>query len=754
MAKTSVLRELASDLRSPLLLPGLSIGVVVGLMVIVVKISFASMVFSGPMSVHVSSGIGMMLGGSLVFILVTTLTSRIRSVISVPQDAPTALFAVVATAIAASSANPAGQQAFITTAAALILSALATGLLFFLVGHFQLADLFRFMPYPVISGFLAGTGWLMTRGSFEVMTDRPLTADVLPVLFAPELLILWLPGLVYALVVFVLMRRFSSFLILPGSLVGAVLLYHAVLWMSGTSLAQAQQLSMLYRPFAETALWPAYRPAQFLDVDWGLIARQAPTLAVLPFISLIGQLLNCGGIELAARKEYDMNVELKVNGFANGVAGLAGGGPGYNAIGYSVMGIRTGANTRLVGLTVSLLLILSLTIGSGVLVLVPKAILGGFLLLLGFFFIFDWLVDTAKKMPRSDHVLVLLIFLIISVVGYMQGVLFGLLMTMLFFVIRFSRVPLIQDRGDLSQRRSHRVRPLPQQVILARHGSKAQLYRLSGYIFFGSVTTLINSITESAKRENSSAPAIIILDFQEVNGYDISSVSNFVRLIIRFAGQNVRFAFSATPDGFRELLAQNLDHTLSEQIGFFPESENALQWAEDWIISGESELMNAQTESGRTARDELFERASDDMLAALERQARVEQLIETCSPYLVAERYDKDALILRQSTSADGLYLVKSGVVVEQAGADHENPTLLRELGPGTAFAEPSAYGSFQSLQSYRAKTAVEVCVLSPAALTTLEAVLPGAALELHRLVIDRFLLNEPGSSEQLTGQR
>lgn len=754
MAKTSVLRELASDLRSPLLLPGLSIGVVVGLMVIVVKISFASMVFSGPMSVHVSSGIGMMLGGSLVFILVTTLTSRIRSVISVPQDAPTALFAVVATAIAASSANPAGQQAFITTAAALILSALATGLLFFLVGHFQLADLFRFMPYPVISGFLAGTGWLMTRGSFEVMTDRPLTADVLPVLFAPELLILWLPGLVYALVVFVLMRRFSSFLILPGSLVGAVLLYHAVLWMSGTSLAQAQQLSMLYRPFAETALWPAYRPAQFLDVDWGLIARQAPTLAVLPFISLIGQLLNCGGIELAARKEYDMNVELKVNGFANGVAGLAGGGPGYNAIGYSVMGIRTGANTRLVGLTVSLLLILSLTIGSGVLVLVPKAILGGFLLLLGFFFIFDWLVDTAKKMPRSDHVLVLLIFLIISVVGYMQGVLFGLLMTMLFFVIRFSRVPLIQDRGDLSQRRSHRVRPLPQQVILARHGSKAQLYRLSGYIFFGSVTTLINSITESAKRENSSAPAIIILDFQEVNGYDISSVSNFVRLIIRFAGQNVRFAFSATPDGFRELLAQNLDHTLSEQIGFFPESENALQWAEDWIISGESELMNAQTESGRTARDELFERASDDMLAALERQARVEQLIETCSPYLVAERYDKDALILRQSTSADGLYLVKSGVVVEQAGADHENPTLLRELGPGTAFAEPSAYGSFQSLQSYRAKTAVEVCVLSPAALTTLEAVLPGAALELHRLVIDRFLLNKPGSSEQLTGQR
>lgn len=754
MAKTSVLRELASDLRSPLLLPGLSIGVVVGLMVIVVKISFASMVFSGPMSVHVSSGIGMMLGGSLVFILVTTLTSRIRSVISVPQDAPTALFAVVATAIAASSANPAGQQAFITTAAALILSALATGLLFFLVGHFQLADLFRFMPYPVISGFLAGTGWLMTRGSFEVMTDRPLTADVLPVLFAPELLILWLPGLVYALVVFVLMRRFSSFLILPGSLVGAVLLYHAVLWMSGTSLAQAQQLSMLYRPFAETALWPAYRPAQFLDVDWGLIARQAPTLAVLPFISLIGQLLNCGGIELAARKEYDMNVELKVNGFANGVAGLAGGGPGYNAIGYSVMGIRTGANTRLVGLTVSLLLILSLTIGSGVLVLVPKAILGGFLLLLGFFFIFDWLVDTAKKMPRSDHVLVLLIFLIISVVGYMQGVLFGLLMTMLFFVIRFSRVPLIQDRGDLSQRRSHRVRPLPQQVILARHGSKAQLYRLSGYIFFGSVTTLINSITESAKRENSSAPAIIILDFQEVNGYDISSVSNFVRLIIRFAGQNVRFAFSATPDGFRELLAQNLDHTLSEQIGFFPESENALQWAEDWIISGESELMNAQTESGRTARDELFERASDDMLAALERQARVEQLIETCSPYLVAERYDKDALILRQSTSADGLYLVKSGVVVEQAGADHENPTLLRELGPGTAFAEPSAYGSFQSSQSYRAKTAVEVCVLSPAALTTLEAVLPGAALELHRLVIDRFLLNEPGSSEQLTGQR
>jgi sulfate permease, SulP family len=741
MAKDNLLQELTVDIRSSLLLPGLSAGVVIGLMVIVLQVSFASMIFSGPLSVHVSKGIGMMLAGSLIMILTASLFSGIRSIIAISQDAPVALFAGAAALISVGSDNPESPETFITITAGLILTTFVTGIFFYLIGRFRLADLFRFMPYPVTSGFLAGAGWLLTRGSLEVMTGLPLDLDSFPILFSSELLILWLPGLFYALTLFFVLHRFSNFLILPGSLFAAVLLYYLVLWISGISVPEAQNMGMLYRPFTETALWPAYQPGQFIDVKWNLIIKQMPTLAVIPFISLIGLLLNTGGIELAVKKECDMNKELKINGAANFLAGFFGTSPGYSTLSFSLLGMRTGANTRLVGFIVSLLVGTTLLLGSSILVLFPKAILGGFLLLLGLFFIYDWLIDTAKKMPRSDHILILLIFIVISVFGYLQGVLFGLLMTMLFFIARFSKVPLIESQSDLAQQRSSRIRSLPQQALLIKHGTKTQIYNLSGYIFFGSVNSLINIITESARRQDSTAPAVIILDFTNVNGYDISSVNNFIRLINRFAGQDVHFVFSAPPDGFRKLLLHHLDSDSSGQISFMAGQEKALQWAEDRIIERESKLIDNLSTAGRRARDELFESASDEMLIALERQARVEKLIDSCSPYLVEQNFSKDSLLLEQGKPAEGLYLVKSGVIAEQIEAGTESPTLLRELGPGSTFVEPAAYNSYRCVYSYRAKTAAQVCILDPAALTRLEQDLPRTALELHRLVIDRLLL-------------
>ena len=44
--------------------------------------------------------------------------------------------------------------------AAISLTTLLTGLVFWLLGHFRLGGLVRFLPYPVVGGFLAGTGWL------------------------------------------------------------------------------------------------------------------------------------------------------------------------------------------------------------------------------------------------------------------------------------------------------------------------------------------------------------------------------------------------------------------------------------------------------------------------------------------------------------------------------------------------------------------------------------------------------------------
>ncbi len=738
--QVGIFPEISKDLRSARLLPGLSVGLVLGLMVVILQVSFASMIFSGQLENHVGKGIGMLTAGSLIFVLVTTLLSGIRSVVAIPQDAPVALYASVAAAISAGIGNPESLETYITITAGLVISGLLTGLFFYMVGHFKLAELFRFMPYPVISGFLAGTGWLLSKGSLEVMTGINLTFKTLGLLLTGEIIVLWLPGVAYALILFFLLRRFSNFLILPGSLLVSVALYYLVLIATNTPLATAREAGMLFESFAESSLWPAFSPADFRHVNWSLVVRQLPAIAVIPFISLLGLLLNTGGLETAAKKEFDMNHELKANGLANALAGPAGAPPGYNALSLSALGLRIGAYTRLVGLTVVLFLFLTLVFGSSVLVLFPKAVLGGFLLLLGLFFISDWLIDTAKKMPRSDHLLVLSIFLIISIFGYLQGVIFGLLATILFFVVRFSRVPIISYSGDLSSTRSNRNRTLPQQKLLTIQGKKAAFYSLKGYIFFGSVTGLTNHITAAVKDAEAESVDLVILDFEAVSGYDISSVNNFIRLINRFADQKITFIFATAPKGFSEMLTQNLDQDSAGMVITFPHTETALQWAEDYIIEHENLILKSSSKAGQTARDNLFDSTSEDLLIALDRQAQLEDLIEKFSSYLIKKEYSRDIIVLAGQAEAPGICLVISGVISELAETESDHPTKLRDLGPGTFFAEAAAYGSRLSPYTYQAKTDAHVAVLTAENILKLEEVMPQEAALLHRLVIGQWL--------------
>ena len=81
------------------------------------------------------------------------------------QDGAAAVLALVAAGIAASL--PAGASAevgFSTFVAAMALGSLATGVVFLGLGTFRLGELIRFIPYPVVGGFLAGTGLVLSMG--------------------------------------------------------------------------------------------------------------------------------------------------------------------------------------------------------------------------------------------------------------------------------------------------------------------------------------------------------------------------------------------------------------------------------------------------------------------------------------------------------------------------------------------------------------------------------------------------------------
>ena len=141
----SSLRDLGSELRADILsakaIPALSAGFTSGLGLLVAQVAFGSFIFSGPLAPFSSQGVGLVLFGNFAACLVVALAGGYRGAIAGLSPAPVIVMASVATKMDAR-----GEALFVTTAVALMISAVATGVCCLMIGRFRLANLVRFIP--------------------------------------------------------------------------------------------------------------------------------------------------------------------------------------------------------------------------------------------------------------------------------------------------------------------------------------------------------------------------------------------------------------------------------------------------------------------------------------------------------------------------------------------------------------------------------------------------------------------------------
>lgn len=261
---------------------------------------------------------------------------------------------ILAVAVAAvASALPAGTRAMLpTVVATMMATTLTAAVLFLLLGVFRLGNVVRYVPYPVIGGFLAGTGLLLVDGAVNVMSGIGVSASALPLLLHAETLVRWLPGLALAIVLLVVLRLSAHPLALPGLLLGATGVFHIVLWVSGIPAAAARASGWLLGPFPDEGLWQLPTVEFLRQARWDVIVAQSGTLATLLLIALLSFLLNATSLELAAQRDVELDHELKVVGVANVVSGVGGGPVGYHTLGMSALSHRMTPYGRLTGLVV------------------------------------------------------------------------------------------------------------------------------------------------------------------------------------------------------------------------------------------------------------------------------------------------------------------------------------------------------------------------------------------------------------------
>ena len=210
-------------------------------------ISFTAIIYSGPLAPFIGTGIGLSLLGSAFMCAIGGFFYTYRGTICHPQDVTAIVLAVSATGIAV--AWPPGQeQGLLATIAMLV--AVATGvagIVTYLFGYFRLGFLARFVPYPVVGGFLAATGYLLVIGAIGMGLGQTFHINHPQMLLADGALIKWLPWVLLgtAIALFGLYR--PSSMLLPGSLLVAGLAFYAGLIVTGTT-DEAKAMGLLLGP--------------------------------------------------------------------------------------------------------------------------------------------------------------------------------------------------------------------------------------------------------------------------------------------------------------------------------------------------------------------------------------------------------------------------------------------------------------------------------------------------------------------------
>ncbi len=525
----SLVEEIRKELEPKLLLPSLTIGLLAGVTDLGVEISLAALIFAD-LGQYLGAGIGLLLFGALVMGIVVGLSTSLPGMVAIPQDTPAAILALTVGGIALAMKSAEPQALYATVVAAIAVTSLSTGIFFLLLGRFRLSAFVRYVPYPVVGGFLAGTGWLLAKGGVGVMLDIPLTLANLPRLFSPDRLILWLPGALFGVALFAVLRRYKHFLITLSALALVTALFYGYLLLAHLSVAQASARGWLLGPFPSGSFYQPLTLASLSLVDWSAVLGQADKMATILVLSAIAVLLNTSAMEVTARRDIDLDRELVSAGLANLAGGIGGSPVGYQTLGMSALAYRLGARSRLVNIIAGLVCGVALLFGASLFSYVPRLLLGGMLLYLGLSFLVEWLVDARRVLPGVDYVLVWVILAIIAVVGFLQGIGAGVAIAAVLFVITYSRVDIVKNalNGDCFQ--SNVDRPRAHRVLLRREGAQIYILRLRGFIFFGTIQAVLNQIRRRLVDQGLPKLGFIVLDFQGVTRLNSSAVFGITRL--------------------------------------------------------------------------------------------------------------------------------------------------------------------------------------------------------------------------------
>jgi len=398
------------------------------------------------------------------------------------------------------------------------MAGLFCGLFQILFGIIKIGKYVRYIPYPVLSGFMSGIGIIIILQQIYPLLGlkSPVLVVDMVVQFPSMILggISWV-ALLLGIGTIIIIKLFPLLTKkIPSTLVAlTVMTVVSLFFDTENKLVIGSIPSGLPLPFF------AKEGIDISGIDWFAILKTS----IIPGLTLAGlgsidTLLTSVVADNITKTKHNPNQELIGQGVGNMMAGLFCGLAGAGATMRTVVNVKSGARTKLSGMIHSLLL-LSILLGLGSLVkYVPLSVLAGILITVGWSIIdFKGLKDLFK-IPVADSFVLVVVLLLTVFVDLLTAVGIGMIIACVLFM---KRAGDLVEGSYSSQELQHFDKESPwadEGGIPENIRRKIYIQRLNGPIFFGSVTRFQEIMHEVPKEAKVVIIRMRLVSFMDQSG--------------------------------------------------------------------------------------------------------------------------------------------------------------------------------------------------------------------------------------------
>lgn len=453
----------------------------------------------------VSSGLGAMAGlyGAILVSLFASIFGGTPTQISGPTGPMTVIIASVIIT------HPGNYKLIFATI-------FLAGVFQILFGVAKLGKIIKYVPYPVISGFMSGIGAIILLLQLNPIFGLDFSGTPIDGVFyffkhlseiSHNSLYL---GVLTLGIIFLTPHKLSK--IVPSPLI-ALVVVTVISIISNLDVAVIGNI-----------------PREFPSIQLGLISLKELQVAIpmaltLGILGSIDSLLTSLVADSLTKTKHNSNKELIGQGVGNIMASVFGGIAGAGATMRTVVNIKAGGTSRLSGVVQALFLVCVILFFAPFASKIPLAVLSGILVKVGIDIIDYKFLNILKVAPERDILVMLIVFIITVLDDLILAVGVGIVLSSVLLVYKLSQ----QMELELTTANGEKVEDYIEEDL----NKDMIIAHINGVLFFGTASLLMS------KMEHLLHHRYVIIDCAAINNMDISAIFALEEMVAQLKDKGV-----------------------------------------------------------------------------------------------------------------------------------------------------------------------------------------------------------------------